>query len=284
MTRIAINEIEIDYDLIGHGEDTIVITPGGRFSKDAKGIRPFAEALAAAGKRVLIWDRPNTGASDISFAGASESIQNADTLAALIKVLGLGPAYLIGGSGGARDSLLTAIRHPDIVKRLFVLWISGGAIGLTSTCYFYYHDSAAAAALGGMEAVAALPAWKEQIERNPRNRDILLGQNVDAFLATMRDWAEAFFPQPGAPLPGVSVAQLAAIDLPVMVLRSGKSDIHHPRATSEALHALIPGAQITDPPWADREWIESLMGQATGRGLFENWPRLAEPALLFSAK
>ena len=40
--------------------------------------------LAAFGQRVLIWDRPNTGASDICFTGASESEMQADHLAGLL--------------------------------------------------------------------------------------------------------------------------------------------------------------------------------------------------------
>ena len=45
------------------------LTPGGRFSKDYPGVRELAEALAAAGNQVLIWDRPNTGESDVCFTG-----------------------------------------------------------------------------------------------------------------------------------------------------------------------------------------------------------------------
>jgi hypothetical protein len=45
--------------------------PGGRFSKDDAGVRELAEALAAEGNRVVIWDRPNCGASDVHFTGDS---------------------------------------------------------------------------------------------------------------------------------------------------------------------------------------------------------------------
>jgi len=33
----------------------------------------MVEELARRGKRVLVWDRPNCGASDVCFAGSSES-------------------------------------------------------------------------------------------------------------------------------------------------------------------------------------------------------------------
>ena len=39
------------------------------------------------------------------------------------------PAWLLGGSAGARVSYLTAVRHPDVVRGL-VLWsVSGGGYG-----------------------------------------------------------------------------------------------------------------------------------------------------------
>jgi len=124
-----INGIGLAYDLIGSGARTAVITPGGRFSKDTPGVRALSESLADRGLRVLIWDRPNCGASDLCFTGRSESLMHADALAGLLRALDLAPALVVGGSAGSRVSLLTAIRHPDVVNRLFVLWISGGAVG-----------------------------------------------------------------------------------------------------------------------------------------------------------
>lgn len=109
MARIDIHGVGIDYAIVGDGSRTAAVTPGGRFSKDAAGIRELAEALAQGGFRVLIWDRPNCGASDISITGPSESFQNADMLAGLLRALDMGPALLVGGSGGARETLLTAI-------------------------------------------------------------------------------------------------------------------------------------------------------------------------------
>ena len=60
-----------------------------------------------------------------------------------------------------------------------------------------------------------------------------------------------------------------------MVFRSGASDPAHPRATSEALAALIPGARLVEPPWGDREWIErGEERDASGGSLFASWPLL----------
>jgi pimeloyl-ACP methyl ester carboxylesterase len=78
-----------------------MFTPGGRFSKDSPGVRELATALAERGNRVLIWDRPNCGASDVCFTGTSESAMQADVLAALLAHLDMAPAVIAGGSGGS---------------------------------------------------------------------------------------------------------------------------------------------------------------------------------------
>jgi pimeloyl-ACP methyl ester carboxylesterase len=207
---------------------------------------------------------------------------NADVQAGLLRALGLGRVLLIGGSAGSRVSRLTAIRHPDVVEGLFLLWISGGAVGLAALAFHYCHESLAAAAMGGMEAVAALPGWKEQLTRNPSNRERLLSQDVTAFIETMKAWAWSFFPRENCPVPDMLPSDLRALKLPVMILRSGRSDFHHPRETTEAVQALIPGARMAEPPWGDREWLERLAAAAQGEGLFARWPLLAPQILEFS--
>jgi pimeloyl-ACP methyl ester carboxylesterase len=279
---VNVNGTELAYDIIGAGAHTVVITPGGRFSKDTPGVRALAEGLAERGLRALIWDRPNCGESELSFTGESESLMHADALAGLLRALDVAPALVVGGSAGSRVSLLAAIRHPDVVERLFVLWISGGAVGLAALAFHYCHESLAAASLGGMEAVAALPAWKEQLTRNSRNREIMLDQDVAAFVETMKRWAKGYFPKDNSPVPGLVPAELAKLKMPVMVLRSGQSDFHHPRETSETVHAMISGSQIAEPPWGDREWIERLQASARGEGLFTRWPLLTPQILAFA--
>jgi pimeloyl-ACP methyl ester carboxylesterase len=281
MPRAEIDGIGIDYELIGSGR-AISITPGGRFSKDDPGVRELAQALATGGLRALIWDRPNCGASDLAFRGDSESELNADILAGLIRKLGLGPTILAGGSAGSRVSLLTATRHPEAAAGLFLWWITGGAIGLAALVGVYCGDAALTAIAGGMDAVAEMPSWRASLTRNPGNRARLLAQDPAAFISTMQRWADAFTPAPGSPVPGMTPADFAALSVPVTVLRSGASDLHHLRKTSEHAHSLIPGAALEEPPWGDREWIDRMAAARRGEGLFANWPKLAPQILRFA--
>ena len=273
MPVAEIEGLRIAYDVLGEG-DPWVITPGGRFSKDTPGIRELAAALAETGKRVLVWDRPNTGASDVCFEGSSESAMQADVLAALLRDLDLAPAVIAGGSGGSRVSLLTAARHRDVARALALWWISGGPYGLLSLATHYCGESIASAWRSGMAAVAGLPEWAEVLERNPANRERFLAQDPVAFIATLEEWMLAYCPRPGQLVPGVTDDEVRALDLPALVFRSGASDPHHTRATSEQLAALLPCAHLVEPPWGDGEWNERMVAAASGEGLFARWPLL----------
>ena len=279
MPEAHVNDIDIAYELIGEGRPW-VITPGGRFSKDDGGIREFAEALAAEGNQVLIWDRPNCGASQVAFTGESESTLQADTLAALITHLGLGPTVVIGGSGGARVSMLTAARHPELTAGLAMWWISGGPFGLMSLAVHYCGQNLVKAWTEGMDAVADLPEWEEVLARNPSNRQRILDQDRAEFVRTMERWMLVYYPRDDQLVPGVDDADAARITMPTLVFRSGESDAWHTRATSEAVAAGLPNARIVEPPWGDREWLDRSAARLAGEGaLFGRWPLLA-PTLL----
>jgi pimeloyl-ACP methyl ester carboxylesterase len=277
MATATVNGLDIAYDIIGDGGQTWALTPGGRFSKDYGGVRELAEGLAATGRRVLIWDRPNCGASSVSFEGSTESALQADTLAALIRQLELGPVVVAGGSGGSRVSLMTVARNPDIASGLAMWWISGGVFGLMVLGWYYEGGSIEAAWKYGMERVVELPEWQEVLERNPGNRERFLALDRHEFIAGMERWMAAYAPPvPGQTIPGIPDGDItAAIAVPTIVFRSGASDPAHPRATSEAVAALIPGAKLLEPPWGDREWTErGERRDEPGESLFRSWPKL----------
>jgi pimeloyl-ACP methyl ester carboxylesterase len=274
MPVAEIGDQQIAYDIIGEGRPWVV-TPGGRFSKDYGGPREFAQALAERGQKCLVWDRPNCGESSVNFTGESESVMQADTLAALLRHLDFGPTIITGGSGGARVSLLTAARNPDISAGLAVWWISGGPFGNMSLSNVYCWPSLTTAWNGTMEDVANHDTWEEVIRRNPTNRDRFLAQDKDQFVETMQRWGHAYCGCGDPLVPGLTDEQAAAMTVPILVFRSGKSDMFHTRPTSERLAANLPNTQLVEPPWGDREWIERQEAAATGGALFDRWHLLA---------
>jgi pimeloyl-ACP methyl ester carboxylesterase len=282
MASVVIDGTAVAYEVIGKGPPWVV-TPGGRFSKDTPGVRQLAEAIAAHGQQVLIWDRPNTGASDVCFTGGSESEMQADMLAGLLRALELAPAVIVGGSGGARVSLLCATRHPGVTAKLAVWWISGGVFGLMTLGIVYCGESIRAAWENGMEAVVELPEWAEVLERNPVNRERMLTLDPKYFIEVLERWMTVYCPEVGATIPGLPDEACSTLHAPTLIFRSGTSDPYHTRATSEALHALIPGSRLVEPPWGDREWIERSQAARNGTGhLFERWPLLADRLLEFA--
>jgi pimeloyl-ACP methyl ester carboxylesterase len=285
MARIVISGLGIEYELLGTAAaPVVVLTPGGRFSKDSAGLHELANELVAGGKRVLLWDRPNCGASDISFDAASESELQATTLINLISELELGPVTLAAGSAGSRVSLIAASRAPHAVSHLVLWWISGGPIGLMQLATYYCGEAGTLASQGGMEAVAASPQWAEQIKRNPKNRDIILSQDAEQFIETMQSWAAVYAPSTSSPVPGMSLDDFARLTMPTLILRSGKSDLSHTRRTSEWVHELLPHSKMIDPPWPDQEWNQRLTASLQHKGgLFERWPMLAPHILQFTA-
>lgn len=285
MARIDVDGLELDYELIGpEGGRPLVLTPGGRYPRDTAGVPELGRIFADNGYRVVLWDRPGCGASDIAFTAPSESVMNAEALVGLVRALGLKDVNLVGGSAGSRVSLMAGIRMPENVHKIAAWWFSGGAIGLAGLAWFYCGDQVAAASKGGMEAVAALPSWADQISRNPRIRDILLAQDPDQFIDTMQRWAAAFNYSETSPMPGIPPEDFAKLTMPVLAFRSGKSDMAHTRRTSEWVNELLPNSTFMEPPWGDQEWnyVSTFpTDPANRRGRFERWPLIAPQVLEF---
>ena len=196
----------------------------------------------------------------------------ADVLAGLVDRLGLGPAVLAGGSGGARVALLAAARHPSVAAGVALWWITGRPLGLLSLAMHYCAGSLRAAWDGGMEAVVALPEWAEVLERNPSNRERFLAQDPEAFIATMERWMTAYAPGPTTWSPAWRRRTPARLAVPALVFRSGAADVHHPgRPPSGSRRS--GAARLVEPPWGDREWPERQDERTRGvtGGLFVRW-------------
>ena len=285
MAKINVDGLEIDYELIGDEKaPPLVLTPGGRYPRDTAGVPELGRLLAEGGFRVLLWDRPGCGASDIAFTAPSESVMNSDALVGLVRELGLKEICLVGGSAGSRISLMAAARMPENVRKISIWWISGGPVSLAGLAWFYCGDQIAAASKGGMEAVVQLPSWADQINRNPDIRDILLAQDPERFIDTMQRWGKAFAYSDESPVPGMSPAEFQTLTMPVQVFRSGKSDMAHTRQTSEWVDELLPNSTLVEPPWGDGEWnyVSTFPNDIESRrGRFERWPLIAPMVLEF---
>jgi len=271
------------YEILGETGEFIALTPGGRFSKDIPGLRPLAEQLVEGGYRVLLWDRPNCGKSDLQFYGQSESHMRADTLHQLITGLGIGPCVIAGGSGGARDSILTTILHPEIVTKLVTWNIVGGVYGSFVLGSYYIVPSIQAVRGLGIKGLLGVSEWQERIAENPANKDRILAMDGDEFLKVMLRWLNAFVPKPGQAIPGVDDALFDDIMVLTLIIRGGENDWDHPKRTSLEVSCLIKGSRLIDPPWPEDAWERAGEDRATGKAkgfnLFDTWVQAA-PAIV----
>jgi 2-hydroxy-6-oxonona-2,4-dienedioate hydrolase len=286
--KIEINGGNVVYEILGKQGDFIVLTPGGRFSKDIPGLRPLALALLKGGYRVLLWDRPNCGKSDVQFWGRSESHMRAETLQQLITKLDIGPCIIAGGSGGARDSMLTTMLYPELVTKLVVWNIVGGVYGSFVLGSHYLVPSILAVRGLGIKGLPSVREWRDLIEENPHNEQRILALDTDEFLKVMLRWLNAYVPKPGQTIPGVEDEMFDEIKVPTLIIRGGENDWDHPKRTSLEVSCLIKGSKLIDPPWPEDAWERAGEARAAGKvkrfNMFDTWVQAAPAILDFLSK
>jgi 2-hydroxy-6-oxonona-2,4-dienedioate hydrolase len=284
-TEVEINGGIVVCELVGPEDgEVVVLTPGGRFSKDYGGVHELAYALADGGKRVLLWDRPNCGRSDIQLYGKSESHMRAETLGLLVQELGIDHVVAAGGSGGARDSIIFTLMWPELVTKLAVWHIVGGVYSQIALAGVYIMNELRTVRSLGIEGVMQMtgPAgsWSDLVAVNPRNKDRLLAVGAEKFERVMNRWLDAFVPKPNEPIPGVPDYEFEQIQAPTLIIRGGAGDFDHPKRTSLEVHCLIKGSRLIEPPWPEDAWEQASAATREGRGsLFDPWVQAA-PALL----
>src|SRR5258708_22904073 len=124
MPSSTIRGVTLAYEIHGASGPWVALSPGGR--RDMDGVRTLAQRVASSGYRVLIHDRRNCGASDVSIPDLGEGDPSeyeiwADDLKALLMQHDALPAIVGGGASGCRLSLLFALRNPQHVRPL-LLW------------------------------------------------------------------------------------------------------------------------------------------------------------------
>jgi pimeloyl-ACP methyl ester carboxylesterase len=231
----TIRGVDIAYEILGEDGPRVSITPGGRRGMDAQ--RPLAALIADAGFRVLIHDRRNTGASGIGFPGSSESQEQAEDLAALLRELGTGPAYIAGSSSGARMSLLLAHRYPEAVRGLLLWRVTGGAHAAECLAFNYYQQYIDAVDQGGIDAVLATEHFAAMVEANPASGETLRRIGAAAFREAMERWLAGFRAGCVHPVAGIGSSDIRRIAVPAIIVPG--NDKIHPPAVAQAAHRML---------------------------------------------
>jgi pimeloyl-ACP methyl ester carboxylesterase len=254
MTYVNIDGVNLFYEEYGSGP-AVILTPGGRNDRDA--LRPLG-ALLSARCRVILHDRCNCGRSEVYVGGKlSEQHLWAEQMASLLQYLDAAPAYAAGGSAGSRTSLTLAVRHPEVVKGLFIWEVSGGPRSAALTAPNYYGQFIEAAQRGGMAAVAQTEFFAQRIKDNPVNRDRLLAMPADEFISVMQRW-QAAYSLPNS-VSDLSEEQLKTLTCPIVLFAGNSPDDVHHQSAAEAVHRLAPHAELRPSAWTQAEW--DIIGQ-----------------------
>jgi pimeloyl-ACP methyl ester carboxylesterase len=194
---------------------------------------------------VLLHDRRNCGASDVSIGGdVSEYEVWADDLADLLNQLGAAPAFVGGASSGCRLSLLVAMRHPAVVRGLLLWRVTGGQHAANRLAYNYYDQFIEMAQRGGMAAVCESEHFAGLIEANAANRERLMAMAPEAFIGAMEDWKRYFLEGADLPVIGAREEDLVKLTMPACI--SPGHDQTHPEPVARTLHSMLPNSEMHD--------------------------------------
>lgn len=241
MALASIRGVTLNYAVIGTAGPWVAIAPGGR--RGIEGVESIAQRIAAAGYRVLVHDRRNCGASDVSIDGEGSEYEIwADDLNALLLQLGAARAFVGGSSSGCRMAILYALRFPLAVEGLLLWRVTGGGTAARRLARNYYTQYIEAAQRGGMAAVCETEHFKARIAERAENRALLMALDVNNFIGVMERWNRYFIDGADLPIIGATEQQLRSIAAPACVIPG--NDNSHPRRVGENLVTLLPHAEL----------------------------------------
>ena len=241
MANASVRGVTLHYEVIGNSGPWVAIAPGGR--RGIEGVQSIAQRIAAAGYRVLVHDRRNCGASDVSIDGEGSEYEIwADDLHALLTQLGATRAFVGGSSSGCRMAILYALRFPTAVEGLLIWRVTGGGTAARRLARNYYTQYIEAAQSSGMAAVCETEHFKARIAERAENRTRLMAMDVQRFIRVMERWNRYFIEGIDLPIIGATEAQLRSIIAPACVIPG--NDNSHPRRVGENLATLLPNAKL----------------------------------------
>jgi pimeloyl-ACP methyl ester carboxylesterase len=241
MPVAQIRGVNINYEVLGKRGPWMALSPGGRRALGE--IKYLAEPIAQAGYRVVLHDRRNCGASDVSFdASASEYEIWADDLYELLGEINALPAIVGGSSSGCRLAMLYALRRPASIRALLLWRVTGGAFAVQRLAENYYGQYLKIVQDGGMAAVCESEHFRALIDANPGNRERLMQMSAADFVAVMTRWRDLFLKGADLPVIGASAEDLQSIRVPTCIIPG--NDKTHGLETGKTAQQLIPNSEL----------------------------------------
>lgn len=250
MPYLHIRSVKLFHEVYGSSGSWLALNSGGRHRYLE--MAPLARSIALQGFRVLVHDRRNTGASEIRIAGDdSEEEIWADDLHSLMAHYHALPAFFGGSSAGARLAMMVKRRHPEAVRGLLLMRVTGGDFAAGRLPNVYYGQFIRAAEQGGMAAVCETEAYQERLALNPESRARLMAMNPLEYIRVMSRWLDNFVSGPISPVMGIPETELGAYRLPTIVVPG--NDKTHSSVNGRAAARLIPGCELYELPLHDQD-------------------------------
>jgi pimeloyl-ACP methyl ester carboxylesterase len=250
MPKANVGGVDIAYEIVGKSGPVIAMMPGAR--RGYAEMKPLAERIAAGGFRVFLHDRRGTGASDMLFdeTDTEEGVW-ADELHALLKQLNLLPAYISGSSSGARTAINLALRHPEAVRGLLLMRVTGGEFAAKRLPQNYYRVFIETAEKGGMAAVCETDRFRDYFATNPKARDQLMAMDPKRFIEIQKKLLDKFLAGAELPVMGVTEKELGSIKAPTIVVPG--NDNTHSSKSGRIAHQMIKGSELHELPITDQD-------------------------------
>lgn len=238
MTKVKVNDIEMNYECVGEGDPVVLVT--------GYGADLFAWALQAPelAQSHTVYMIDNRGVGDTDKPEGPYSIKMmADDTAGFFDAVGIEKAHLVGHSMGGMIAQRFALDYPEKLRSLTLASTSCSPPRGTDMMLYLWTDILEK--LGNEAFVNNIIAWAFTFDYIESHYDEMM---------TMRQMMIQHFEEKPL-LPGPFRSQAAAVTkfdvkgeienirVPTMVL-VGRGDILTPPAFSEEIAARIPGAKL----------------------------------------
>jgi pimeloyl-ACP methyl ester carboxylesterase len=156
MQRANLNGAELAYEVRGAGEPVLLVHGG--IVADA--MAPLLDQPALAGHRLISYHRRGYGQSARPSGPVSVG-QQADDARALLRLLGIERAHVVGYSYGGTVALQLALDAPEVVHTLALLepLVPGVPMDAAAQAYFMEALGSAFARYGAGDRAGAIDAW-----------------------------------------------------------------------------------------------------------------------------
>jgi pimeloyl-ACP methyl ester carboxylesterase len=265
------------FELIKCGKPSstlLVVTPGGRagvaesrafakslvtFAIDVHALTPVLPSNSAVLFDVLIWDRRNTGNSEVNFStGSVLSLEEAKDLEQLLSISAFDAyiyLFLFGCSSGCRLSAIFAHQSTDSkhgvlnrqrkkqLRGMVFAPPTGGRFAADLLAKEYYlNDMTLVQKAQSMDVLFANSRhYKRYCSNNPRAQEQLKSTLVLDFLSTMKSSAEFFYNHRDSALLGVDDTFLQSLAIPVLLIQdNNETDRIHTIQAADAVANLLP--------------------------------------------